>query len=62
MATALWKNCMESLPKSADFYLVANKDLNKVGMARYMPKKDQWKFPSAAMAFEIQYWDFLPRI
>jgi len=61
MSFADWKSA-ESPPKKAGYYLVGNRDTREVGMARYMPKKSIWKFPSSQMAFEVQAWAEKPGI
>lgn len=61
MSFAMWNEAAVP-PKKAGVYLVGNRDTHEVGQARYMPKKEQWKFPSAAMAFEVQAWAEMPAI
>lgn len=61
MSFAMWKS-IETPPERAGYYLVGNRDTHAVAQARYMPKKKQWKFPAAAMAFEIQAWAEMPDI
>lgn len=61
MSHAMWKSA-EAPPTYAGYYLVGNRKTKEVGMARYMPKKKIWKFPSAAMGFVVQEWDDLPGI
>ena len=61
MSHALWKSATVP-PQKAGTYLVGNRDTGEVGQARYMPKKREWKFPSAQMAFVVQAWDDMPKI
>ena len=61
MSFAMW-NSIETPPEKAGFYLVGNRDTHEVAQARYMPKKKQWKFPSAQMAFDVQAWAEMPAI
>lgn len=56
------KPIFENLPLKSGFYLVGNKDNHKVGQARYIAKKKEWRFPSAKMAFEVQVWTDMPTI
>lgn len=53
---------IETPPVKAGYYLVGNSDTHEVAQARYIPKKKQWKFPSARMAFEVQAWADMPTI
>ena len=55
MSFAMWTP-ITTPPKKAGVYLVGNRDTSQVGQARYMPVKNQWRFPSAKAAFEIQVW------
>ncbi len=50
----------KDLPPKAGYYLVADSFSRLVGMARFMPQKNIWKFPSAKMAFEVTHWAYLP--
>lgn len=61
MSFAMW-NSIDTPPAKAGTYLVGNRDTHEVGQARYMPKKKEWKFPSAQMRFEIQAWADMPAI
>jgi hypothetical protein len=53
-------NKIENPPQYSGQYLVASWRYRFVGQARFMPKKNQWKFPSAQMAFEPTHWMELP--
>ena len=61
MSFAMW-NSAKIPPIRAGRYLVGNRDTHEVGVARYMPKKKIWKFPSAQMKFEVQAWAEMPSI
>lgn len=61
MSFAMW-NSAKTPPARAGIYLVGNRNTHEVLVARYMPKKKQWKFPSANMAFEVEAWAELPAI
>jgi len=61
MSFALW-NSAEVPPQKAGTYLVGNRTQGEVYVARYMPNKKVWKFPSAQKAFEVQCWAEMPRL
>ena len=61
MSFAMWTP-ITTPPKKAGVYLVGNRDTSQVGQARYMPVKNQWRFPSAKAAFDIQVWAEMPGI
>ena len=61
MSFAMWTP-FSTPPKKAGVYLVGNRDTHQVGLARYMPIKKKWIFPSAWMSFEIQVWAEMPTI
>ena len=61
MSFAMWTP-ISTPPKKAGVYLVGNRDTHRVGMARYMPVKKQWIFPSAGMSFKIQVWAEMPGV
>ena len=61
MSFAMWTP-FSTPPKKAWVYLVGNRDTHQVGLARYMPIKKKWIFPSAWMSFEIQVWAEMPTI
>jgi len=58
---AEWVNFEKSGgPKKSGAYLVASAFTKEVGQARWMPRKEKWKWPSAAMAFEMTHWADMP--
>ena len=61
MSFAMWTP-ISTPPKKVGVYLVGNRDTHRVGMARYMPVKKQWIFPSAGMSFKIQVWAEMPGV
>jgi hypothetical protein len=56
----MWQD-VNLLPATAGRYLVANSDAQEVGMARFQPRKGEWKFPSAQQAFAVTHWDYPPK-
>ncbi len=57
-----WKNVHANPPRRAGYYIVGNLSKGKVTMARYKPRKGEWVFLSAAMAFEVDVWGELPSL
>ena len=56
-----WVNCEKSGgPKTAGTYLVASSFTKEVGQARWRPRNKEWKFPSAAQAFAMTHWAYMP--
>jgi hypothetical protein len=56
-----WIPVLQELPSAGNrYYLVGNAQTKQVAEARYLPRKHQWKFPSAARAFEITHWTEMP--
>lgn len=55
-----WIDQSKVQPPRAGYYLVANAELQKTSMARYMPRKDEWKHPNANMAFTVTWWADMP--
>jgi len=54
-----WIALADRVPEAAGRYLVGAKGINP-GEARYKPRSQEWKFPSAAMRFEATHWMPLP--
>ena len=61
MSTANWTD-YRLPPAKAGRYLVGNRETHSVSVARWAPKKREWKFPSAAQAFDVQVWADLPAV
>ena len=61
MSFAAWVD-ISTPPKKAGVYLVGNRETHAVGQARYMPKKNEWRFPSSQMRFVIHAWAEMPGI
>ena len=56
-----WVNIDTSgIPKKAGTYLVASSRTKEVCQARFKPRSNEWKFPSASMAFQITHWTAMP--
>ncbi len=55
-----WRDCDIEPPHKAGDYLVCNDRSKEVYIARWMPNKAVWKFPSAAKAFAVTQWQHLP--
>ena len=53
MSFAMWTP-ISTPPKKAGTCLVGNQDTHQVYVARYMPIKREWRFPSLDKSFEIQ--------
>ncbi len=58
--TMRWWPIGESRPSGGRYVLVSNNMTKTVGFARYKPAKSVWVFPSAAMAFEVTHFMYLP--
>lgn len=61
MSFAMWTP-ISTPPKKAGTCLVGNQDTHQVYVARYMPIKREWRFPSLDKSFEIQVWAEMPTI
>jgi hypothetical protein len=57
--SASWLS-IETPPDRAGTFILGNTSSGEVGQARWMPRKSEWKFPSAHMAFRADVWTSFP--
>ena len=55
-----WTAMLDGAQPKAGTYLVCNRATKQVLTARFAPRKDEWKFASAAQSFTVTHWRPLP--